>query len=135
MIVARSGDGRHGRDRRDARRVDAQVFTGCSVETNLQMCAASRAAVRQLQADQAKPEIRLVPVKGAIFGVVCEENFGAPGSSGDGLAITSATLAKALDEVYAGLQENRDLDTKHWLHDMLLKGLRSPPADGLPFGD
>ena len=129
-----------------AGRVYALIVTRCSVETNLRMREAYTDAVRQvkdrMEAEAARrrqtgfvgpaPELRLVPVKSGIFGGVCEEIFGAPGTSGDGLAITSATLAKALDEVYEGLQANRDIGKRNWMRSTLVKALRSPAEERLP---
>ncbi|MCY4004478.1 MAG: hypothetical protein OXF33_12315 [Rhodospirillales bacterium] len=61
------------------------------------------------------PDVRLLSVQGRVFNAVCEAIFGAPGRSGKGLAITSATLARALDEARAGLADKRDVGKKHWL--------------------
>lgn len=67
-----------------------------------------------------------------MIGAVCEEIFGAPGRSGEGLATTSATLARALDEARAGLEDKRDVGEKHWLRRVLLQELRSPAEERLP---
>ena len=127
-----------------AARVYALIITGCSVETNSGMNAEYHAAVRRVrkrlaeeapqrrQEGQVAPDVRLVPVKSAIFGEVCEAIFGAAGGSGAGLEITSATLAKALDEVYEGLADFRELDRKHWLRSTLVQALRSPAEERLP---
>ncbi|MDE0711436.1 MAG: hypothetical protein OXH60_04790 [Rhodospirillales bacterium] len=74
----------------------------------------------------------MVPEKCSILGVVCGEIFGAPGRSGEGLAITSAALARALDEVPEGLEDKRDIGQKHWLRRVLLKELQSPAEERLP---
>ena len=74
-------------------------------------------------------EVRLLSVKSRMFGAVCEEIFGVPGRSGEGLAITSATLARALDEARAGLEDKRDACKTQWLRRVLLKELQSPAEE------
>ncbi|MYD94735.1 MAG: hypothetical protein F4Y02_13830 [Chloroflexi bacterium] len=125
-------------------RVYALVIAGYSIETNLEMRAkyveaqghlkkeVAAAAERGRQAGQPVPDVRLLSVKSKVFGKVCEEIFGAPGRSGEGLAITSATLARALDEARAGLEDKRDIGQKHWLRRALLKELQSPAEERLP---
>ena len=65
---------------------------------------------------------------------VCDEVSGPPGWSGGGLGITSATLARVLDEVHNGLEDKRDVGVKHWLLRVLTKGLLSPAEERLPTG-
>jgi len=122
------------------------VITAHSVETDLRMRAEYHAAVRRLEKILRKnlarrrrrkrpdpaPDVRLVPVKSAVFAAVCEKIFGAPGRSGDGLAIMGATLARALDEIYDGLADKRDVGEKHWLRRVLLMELQSPAEERLP---
>ncbi|MDE0373186.1 MAG: hypothetical protein OXI73_11675 [Rhodospirillales bacterium] len=73
-------------------------------------------------------------MKSGVFGAVCAEIFGAPGRSGEGLSITSATLARALDEASAGLEDKRDIGKKQWLRKVLVKELQSPAEEQLPIG-
>ena len=129
-----------------AGRIYALVITAHSVETNLRMRAEYQSAVRRLDRLLRKnlarhrrqkrpgpaPDVRLVPVKSAVFAAVCEQIFGGPGRSGDGLAITGATLARALDEIHDGLADKRDIGEKHWLRRVLLMELQSPAEERLP---
>ena len=78
------------------------------------------------------PDVRFLSVKSKVFDSVCETIFGAPGRSWEGLAISSATLARALDEARAGLEDKRAIGQKHWLRRVLLKELRSPVEERLP---
>ena len=73
-------------------------------------------------------DVRLLSVKSKVFGKVCEEIFGAPGRSGEGLAITSATLARVLDEPREGVEDKRDVGKRHSLRRVLVKGF--PSCDG-----
>ncbi|MCY3597640.1 MAG: hypothetical protein OXG71_09445 [Rhodospirillales bacterium] len=128
------------------RRVYALVITGCSIETNLEMRGkyveaqgqlekeVAAAAERCRKAGRPVPDVRLLSVKSRVFNAVCGKIFGAPGRSGEGLAITSATLARALDEARAGLEDKRDIGQKHWLRNVLVKELQSPAEEQLPIG-
>ncbi len=105
-----------------AGRVHVLVVMRCSVVDNLQMRWAYRAAMccptEKMAAadawrgekDRSGPEliVRLVQVKSANLGVVWQAVFGTPDRSGDGMEITGAMLAKALDKVYEGLQASRE---------------------------
>ena len=125
-----------------AGRVYAVVITGCSVEDNRRMRRAYMGVVgrtketlaRSRQAGQKEPDIRLVPVKSAVFSGICEQIFGSPGASGAGLGITSAALAKALDDVHEGLQAKRDIDQEHWMYSTLMTALRERAEEQLPIG-
>ena len=78
------------------------------------------------------PDVRLLLVRSVVFDAVCGEIFGAPGRSCDGLTITRATLARALDEARAGLEDKRDIGRKQWLRTVLMKDLQSPAEERLP---
>lgn len=78
-----------------------------------------------------EPVVLLVSVTGLILGAVCEEIFGAPGLSVDGLKNSGATLVRALDEVYEGLQTNCDIGKKLWMCSTLAKWLRMPAQCGI----
>lgn len=128
-----------------AGRTYALVITCHSVATNLRMRAEYVAAVRRLDGMLRKviarhrrqkragpePDVRLVPVKSDVFTRVCREIFSTAGGSGAGLEITGATLARALDEVYRGLQEKRDIGQNDWLGSTLLTALQSPAEERL----
>ena len=125
-------------------RVYALVIAGYSIETNLEMRGKYADAQGQLkkeltvmaercrQAGRPVPDVRLLSVKSKVFDSVCEEIFGAPGQSCEGLAISSATLARALDEARAGLEDKRDIGKKGWLRRVLVKELQSPAEERLP---
>ena len=128
-----------------AGKVYALVVTDCSLETNLGTRKKYKAAVARVeelrgqaalgtQEGQAGPypDVRLMPVKSAIFCAVCEEIFGAPGASGEGLQISSATLAKALEDAYVGLKDDHYLNATNWLYSTLVTSLREPAEEQLP---
>ena len=129
-----------------AGRVFALVVTGCSVEDNRCMRYEYTAAVRRMkeakqanaadsgQQSQPEPDVRLVPVKSTIFAGICEEIFGWPGGSGEGLEIASAALAKALDEVYEGLENRWDIGQEDWMWSTLATVLRERAEEQLPIG-
>lgn len=120
------------------------VIPGCSIETNLELRTEYSDAQRQLTAEVAAaaercrqagrpvPNVRLLSVKSKVFGAVCEAIIGAPGGSVEGLAITSATVARPLDEARAGLEDKSDIGRTDWLQSVLLKGLQSPADAKFP---
>ena len=79
-------------------------------------------------------DARDAPLMTAVFGGICEQILGRPRASWAGLGITSTALAKALDDVYEGLQARREVDGEHWVYNTLMTALREPEEEQLPIG-
>ena len=132
--------------RSGAGRVYALVVNDGTVEDDQRMRSAYHAAVRRLDENTAietarrreggwtgpDPNVRLVPVRSAVFTKVYREIFGKPGWPPDGQHITSATLARALDEIYEGLAAKRDVGEKNWMRRTWVSALTSPAEERLP---